>query len=425
MTKHDGPTYCGQCGSPMQPEDQFCGSCGAVVLPPAPQAEQVVPEPTPTSRNTPYAPRRRKRFWVNAAAISLLLLISVGAVAALALNSGRNPLGSSDPQAADDLGNESSSNEGTESTASTSSNASPAPAFDETLPTLRQRTDAQIMLPAELPDEFENVGINEITDGDMYVVSFLSTPPDKLVDTWSRAESVANLTALPESEYEQIQDYEATSTEDVELPDGTEAKLSYMEPAKEMVNYGPHWQGTFDRGGYTYVFVLSGTYGKEILEQALSTMVLVRGPLSGVTEGSTQTTQPEATSSADTGNLQAGAEQAAGDYYRASGSQDWDYTYDHLDSPTQGLFTREEWSQKNQWFADQGTTIYNIESVNIGETSQEPFAEVEVRLTGEDGSSSIRTTYFVLKNREWKHRFGQEEIDLFKPGIPFDDWVDE
>ncbi len=118
------------------------------------------------------------------------------------------------------------------------------------------------------------------------------------------------------------------------------------------------------------------------------------------------------------------AEEAAGDYYRASGSQDWDYTYDALDSETQALFTREEWSQKNQWFRDNAPAIYNIESVNMDETSQEPLAEVSVRLTGEDGSSSIRTTYFVNENGEWKHRFAQEEIDLFEPGVPFDEWVD-
>ncbi len=48
-----------------------------------------------------------------------------------------------------------------------------------------------------------------------------------------------------------------------------------------------------------------------------------------------------------------------------------------------------------------------------------------MRLTGEDGSSSIRTTYFVNENGEWKHRFGQEEKDLFGPGVTYEEWVDE
>ncbi len=60
----------------------------------------------------------------------------------------------------------------------------------------------------------------------------------------------------------------------------------------------------------------------------------------------------------------------------------------------------------------------------MDETSQESLAEVAVRLTGEDGSSSLRETYFVYENGDWLHRFGQEEKDLYEPGVPFDEWVD-
>ncbi len=69
--------------------------------------------------------------------------------------------------------------------------------------------------------------------------------------------------------------------------------------------------------------------------------------------------------------------------------------------------------------------IYDIESVNINETSQELLAEVTVRLTGDDGSSSLRETYFVLENGPWLHRFGQEEKDLFGPGVPYEEWVEQ
>jgi len=61
----------------------------------------------------------------------------------------------------------------------------------------------------------------------------------------------------------------------------------------------------------------------------------------------------------------------------------------------------------------------------LAETSQKPLAEVEVRLTGEDGSSSTRNTYFVYEDGSWKHRFAQEEIDLFEPGVSFEEWVDD
>lgn len=61
---------------------------------------------------------------------------------------------------------------------------------------------------------------------------------------------------------------------------------------------------------------------------------------------------------------------------------------------------------------------------DLDESSQEPLAEVAVRLTGEDGSISIRNTYFVLEDGVWKHRFTQEEEDLFGPGEPFEEWVE-
>jgi len=35
--------------------------------------------------------------------------------------------------------------------------------------------------------------------------------------------------------------------------------------------------------------------------------------------------------------------------------------------------------------------------VDLDESSQKPLAEVEVRLTGEDGSSSTRNIYFVFE----------------------------
>ena len=119
----------------------------------------------------------------------------------------------------------------------------------------------------------------------------------------------------------------------------------------------------------------------------------------------------------------AGAEEAAGDYYRAAGLEDWDYTYEHLDAETQGHFTREEWFQKNQYFADNGSVTYHIESVRRLGTSSEVVVEVTLRLTYEDGSSSTRTTYFVYEGGDWKHRFGQEETAIFMPDASYEEFV--
>ena len=72
---------------------------------------------------------------------------------------------------------------------------------------------------------------------------------------------------------------------------------------------------------------------------------------------------------------------------------------------------------------DNGEVIYDVESVGRTGTSSE-FWGVTLTLTYEDGSSSTRTTYFVLEDGEWKHRFGQEENDLFMPDATFEEFVE-
>jgi hypothetical protein len=124
-----------------------------------------------------------------------------------------------------------------------------------------------------------------------------------------------------------------------------------------------------------------------------------------------------------TADLEAEAEEAARDYYRAAGSEDWNYTYNHLDAETRSRFTREEWFKKNQWLSDNYPAVYHILSVDLAEASQEPLTGVKVRLTGEDGSSTIRKTYFVYEDGLWKHRFGQEEYDRLMPSASYEEFV--
>ncbi len=292
--------------------------------------------------------------------------------------------------------------------------ALPDPAFDPIYPTLRQTTTAPIVLPAELPEELRNVAVDADRGGDEYGVLFLYRPTANVTESYVHANDVGTLTAAPAPGVEASQYFDATSTETVELADGTEASLRYMEPNIEGGNQGPFWEGKFDKDGYTYTLriPLNDPSG-EIARRVLSSMVSVEG--SGEDSPGSDFVAPE--------DAQAGAEEAAGDYYRAAGVQDWAYTYENLDSETQGLFTEDEWFQKNQWFASNGSVIYNILSVKPQDTSGEPIAEVSVQLTGEDGSSSVRTTYFVLEDGTWKHRFGQEEYDLFMPGVPFEEFI--
>ncbi len=78
---------------------------------------------------------------------------------------------------------------------------------------------------------------------------------------------------------------------------------------------------------------------------------------------------------------------------------------------------------KNQWFQDNGSVIYHIESVERLGAGGGAGVEVSLRLTYEDGSSATRITYFVLEDGEWKHAFGQEEYDLFMPEATYAEFV--
>ena len=67
---------------------------------------------------------------------------------------------------------------------------------------------------------------------------------------------------------------------------------------------------------------------------------------------------------------------------------------------------------------------YHIKLVERLSHSSGLAVGVSLRLTYEDGSSSTRSTYFVYEDGEWKHAFGQEEYDLFMPGIPYEEFVE-
>src|SRR5215212_1917019 len=107
---------------------------------------------------------------------------------------------------------------------------------------------------------------------------------------------------------------------------------------------------------------------------------------------------------------------AVEDYYEAVDRGDWDYTYTNLDSQSRQMFTREEWSLKNQYFANNGSL--NLSSFDITEISPSG-TEATVSL----GPPYSRDTYFIYEDGSWKHRLSGEEVNLFMPGVPFEDFV--
>jgi hypothetical protein len=278
------------------------------------------------------------------------------------------------------------------------------PAFGPILPALRQTTNAPIMLPTDLPEELKNVAVDADQGGDRYGVLFLDEPTGNVVESYGHANDAGTLTAAPEPPDMASEIFEATSEETVELPDGTEATLRYMEPT-EVVNQGPFWEGSFEKDGYTYTQrVSSADPSGDIARQVLSTMVEVPA---------------KAPSDADIS--EAAVVEAVEDYYEAADRQDWAYTYSHLDSQTRAMFTEEEWYMKNQWFAD--TYPARLTDLDLEVNMKGTVAEVTVNRTFEDGSSVSRFTYFVYEGGSWKHRFSQEEIDLFLPGVSYEEFV--
>jgi hypothetical protein len=129
---------------------------------------------------------------------------------------------------------------------------------------------------------------------------------------------------------------------------------------------------------------------------------------------------PDGTTSASS---EAEIVEAAEDYYRAVDREDWVYTYDNLDSQTKSMFTEEEWHLKNQFFADAEGLELAAMDVGVNGSPSDPEVSVTVYRTFKDGTSITRDTFFVMEDGEWKHRFSQEEIGIFMPGVPYEEFV--
>lgn len=87
------------------------------------------------------------------------------------------------------------------------------------------------------------------------------------------------------------------------------------------------------------------------------------------------------------------------------------------------LPTEDEWYRKNQWFADnQASELVSVGSDVVLSLSGDE-ADVTAYRTFSDGTTQERETVFVYEDSLWKHRFVGEEIELFMPGVPFEDFV--
>jgi hypothetical protein len=285
------------------------------------------------------------------------------------------------------------------------SSSSLDPAFTRLLPTLQQLTTAPIILPATLPARLKNVAIGRdpndsprSTSGDRYTILFLAQPPSGITQPYVHASTLGTLTASPQPR-SIPPGVTTTSRGTVDLLDGVEATLQ-IEEGPQGSNMGTRSVGTFESDGWTYTLDLpaGGSSPPELVEEVLSTMVSVP--------------QSENSDGENSAGSEAGLRRAVTDYYEAVERKDWGYTYDNLDSETQQSFTRSEWIRKNQDF-DNADPLVRSTPQTIGEISTSSPVEVTLAQTFGSGATGSRTTYFVWEDGTWKHRFSQEEYDLF------------
>lgn len=396
--------YCTRCGSIVSSGDRFCGVCGAGVSPDAQASTPTEKVPTlvqapPRSSAHVGAGNRRLVLFLALGTLAVVV-VGVGALAAMTLSGEPEPRGSAQPQP-------------------------PATQEETTEETDRRMAENEDMLVGE---SVESNGVRVRLNG---------------------------LRLLPETEIEQPRQpggiflatdltFENTSDEPVAVSsllefvlkdeDGYSANQAIHSEQRQLS------EGEVPPGQRT-----SGEIVYDVPPDAQQDLRLVYNPVGGETHtwsvGDTgRLSQPtpsvpkdvyrepsapesEPTAPAEDEPAESQIAQAVQYYYEAVDREDWAYTYDSLDYGTRVLFTRDEWYRKNQWFADnQASELVSVDS-DVVLSPSENEADVTVYRTFSDGTTQERKTVFVYEDGLWKHRFAGGEIDLFMPGVPFEDFV--
>lgn len=395
-------TYCGRCGNAMQEGDRFCGTCGAAVLPPAPRAEQVIPEPAAAAQGGTPRRGRRSLLAVGVVVALLVLLAGGGALALVGLGPAAGLLGGSEPPSRQpsDRGKANSSGSGQTGGYTTTESTAPRP----TTVDLMQRF---------VSDYYSALW------GEDWAAAYSMLDEDSkrkiTEEEWTRAQSALAtsdgsspiVSAIVEGPY----------VSETQVPFSTKVKIT-------------HEDGTSETREVTlvseYVVDDADDFHRHLTDEELS---YLRGALARGSAGeSTASATPEPTAGPETttSDLQPeGADQvreAAQQYYLAVDYREWDYTYFNLDSESQALFTEEEWAQKNRWYAEQDDP--ELDSMSIDVTMEgSTRAKVTVDRTFADGTFISRDTYFVWEDGWWRHHLTEEEKSIFMPGVPFEEFV--
>jgi hypothetical protein len=423
MAERDRPVYCTQCGSIVQPGNNFCGVCGARVSPNAQITRPTLEIPRqypPPPRKEPAGARGGAPALIVGLGVVVVLLLGVGTIFGLALLGGESESGS-EPEHRRVASQRSADRENEKEG---KANA-PQPAEEENL---------------RVGDSVEAGGVRA-TLNDVRVLpktvfdSPVESPDNIFVATDLTFENVSDeplsISSLLEFVLKNEEGYSASQTMHTQQRQLSEGEISPgQEMSGEIVYEVPpdsrglqlDYRPFLREDTHTWYIGDAESLPKVKVPQAEASQTKAAQTASS-SASATQSASSPASAAQDPPGSKSELIEAAVNYYQAVNQEDWAYTYDNLDSGTRSMFTEQEWYAKNKWYADnEGLELSTINVVVNGPTS-EPVVSVTINRTFTDGTSITRDTLFASEGGLWKHRFSQEEIGLFMPGVPYKEFV--
>jgi hypothetical protein len=400
MAERDYPVYCTRCGSIVSAGNSFCGVCGARVSPAAPAAAPTreMPGRFPPPRNVSAGATNRTPALIVGLGVVVVLLLGAGTIVGLTLLGGepepRRVASKQEAPAEQGAAKEAEASQRAEEERLGVGDSVEAEGVRATLNDVRVLPTTDFDRPVESPDNLflaTDLTFENVSDEPLAISSLLEFVL-KNEEGYSATQTThTRQRRLAEGEISPGQKMSGEIVYEVP-PDSKGLQLDYRP---------------FLRGD-THSWYIGDA---EVLPQAEAA----------------QTGSPSASASAASAQVSAGSEtevvEAAEDYYQAVDQENWAYTYDNLDSWTRALLTEEEWYAKNQWFADNEGLELATMNVVVNGSSSDPVVSVTVYRTFKDGTSITRGTFFVSEGGMWKHRFTEEEIEIFMPGVPYEQFV--
>ena len=407
MAERNRPVYCTRCGSIVHPGDKFCGVCGARVSPAARDAgaPRGIPTQIYAPSGVPNGGTNRTLALFVGLGISILILLAIGTVVALTLlRSETETSGAADP-------------------------SHPEPRKEAPVQGAAEETEEEEASPsdASVPDEGLGVGGPVEAEGVRATLNGVRVLPTTDFDT--PIESPDNLFVAADLTFQNVSDRPVAVSSLLEFvlknEEGYSASQSIHSQQRQLAE-GEISPDQKTSGEIVYE-VPPGSQGLQLdyqpfLRGGVHTWYIGDAdslPGAGEAGPAPASDVPEE----DLATSEAAVVEAAEDYYQAVDQENWAYTYSNLDSQTRALFSEEEWYLKNQFFADtEGLELSAMDVTLNGSPTEVPLS-VMVYRTFKDGTSIERETYFVREGGSWKHRFTQEEIEIFMPGVPYEEFV--